>query len=481
MDKSKPQGGDPLDQLAREAAEGAQFEFNPAAWNAMEAKLAPPKRVVPWWKIGGGLGAIALIIFLVFRPTGESRDVLNENGATEKNSQKIEDSRAADPKTDNKSEAIQGTNDNQAPTDQVAGTTSEQSDDNGTADENTQQGEANRNKTIQIDEKAAKPLDIDIAPNKVDDKSVTSSDNQTSKNNAAGEENGNVQEQIETNSATNSNNVTSKNSEKEGVNPPTEVNYYDLAQPNAVNDSIVKREADLDGVSFETITPEWFPPKYLFDQSIKPMTLDSGNFKTPEVDSMQLKKWSFGVMVSLDLSATGLDGFTKPGNMFGLVAEYRFADNWTIQSGLTYAVKRYSALGSEYNTSSWPGGRSDNLVRAEALCFVIDIPINLRRYFQLKNGNQWYVGGGLSTYLMLREDYDYEYTRPSPNWAPTSQVKGENNHLLGIANFSVGYETGISKKFKLGIEPFMKLPLTGIGQGEVKFLSFGTNLVIKLK
>ncbi|MFY0594665.1 outer membrane beta-barrel protein [Roseivirga sp.] len=480
MDKSKPQGGDPLDQLAREAAAGAHFEFNPAAWSAMEAKMAPPKRVIPWWKIGGGLGVIAIIIFLIFRPVGESRDVLNENGATQTNSKQLESSRTAEPEAAKDSENTLDGESSKASVKQGAEKSSESSKEASGQQASTNQNETQENKTVQIDQKEAQPFVVDAKTNTINAGNTTS--NNELKEEANKKTDQNAQQKSVAGDNSNDNKEEAIKELNANVNSKKEVNYFELSQPNAVNDSIGKREADLYGVSFETITPEWFPPLYLFDQSIKPMTLDSGNYRTPKVDSMQqLKKWSFGVMVSLDLSATGLDGFTKPGTMLGLVAEYRIANNWTLQSGLTYAVKRYSALGSEYNTSAWPGGRSDNLIRAEAVCFVIDIPINLRRYFNTKNGNQWFIGGGVSTYLMLREDYDYEYTRPSPNWAPTSQIRGENNHLLGIANFSVGYETGISKKFKLGIEPFMKLPLTGIGQGEVKFLSFGTNLVLKLK
>jgi len=458
MDKSKPQGGDPLDQLAREAAEGAQFEFNPAAWSAMEKKLAP-KRVIPWWKIGGGLGILALILFLIFRPIGEAADVLNENGTTEASKKQVEGSIESAPIKKSKSHGTVAAADSIKKSKVLVG---EQSPEVSTEEESVNSASTSRQKLPTSKASSVKPINAKSSVNDNEDASALRADG--NRLNESGSEN----------------QATSQIQEKS--EEPEETNYFDLSQPNQVNDSIGVREADLYGVSFETITPEWFPPEYLFDQSIKPMTLDSGNYRTPEIDSLdKQKRWSFGVLVSLDLSATGLEGFTKPGTMVGLVAEYRLGQNWSIQSGLTYAVKRYSALGTEYNTSAWPGGRSDNLIRAEAVCFVIDIPINLRRYFNAKNGNRWFVGGGVSTYLMLREDYDFEYTRPSPNWSPTGSVKGENNHLMGIANLSFGYETGVSKKFNLGIEPFMKLPLTGIGQGEVKFLSFGANLILKLK
>ena len=460
MDEAKPKG-DALDQLAKDAAAGAQFEFNPAAWDAMEQKLDAPKRGFFWWRLGGGLAMLLVVLFFIFKPFGESTETLDKNtsqdaeNVTEQNDNRPSNSKNSDARNPQAS----GETDTTQEQDGLESTVenSNQSETKNTASTKTSTAitDQARTNTVTGSNKDAVSQKSVKAKDFTDDKLINSANNQ---------------------------NTTIANDVSGRAETTPQTNYFELPQPNATNDSMGEREADLYEASFETITPRWFPQKYLFDLSLKPMTLDSGNYRTPEVDSLQpFKRWSFGVLVSFDMSATGLDGFTKPGLMLGLQAEYNVSRNWSIQSGVSYSVKNYSALGTEYNTASWPGGRSDNLVAAIAKCFVIDIPFNLRRYIQGKNGNRWFVNTGVSTYLMLREDYDYEYTRPSPNWAPTAQIKGENNHVFGIANVSFGYETNLNKKFRLAVEPFMKLPLTGIGQGEVKFLSFGTNLIIKLK
>lgn len=456
MDKAKPQG-DALDQLAKDAAAGAQFEFNPAAWDAMEQKLDAPKRGFFWWRLGGGLTVLIVILFFIFKPYGKPTDVLNER-ATQGVEKSIEqngntptgtnENDSNSPQAPNKTDVAKESNDTKVTAKNSKNNTDNKSLTSANTDQPTSNTVAGSNKET-LGQKSLNPTVLGS------DNSKTSTDKQY---------------------------VSIAEGEAKETESVSQANYFELPQPNAATDSIGVREADLYEASFETITPRWFPQKFLFDLSLKPMTLDSGNYRTPEVDSLQpFKRWSFGVLVSFDMSATGLDGFTNPGLMLGLQAEYNISRKWSIQSGMSYSVKNYSALGSEYNTSAWPDGRSDNLVTAAARCFIIDIPINIRRYFEGKNGNRWFVNTGVSTYLMLREDYDYEYTRPSTNWALTGQVKGENNHVFGIANVSFGYETNLNKKFRLAVEPFMKLPLTGIGQGEVKFLSFGTNLILKFK
>jgi len=455
MDEVK-RNGDGLEQLAREAAEGAQFEFNPSAWSAMEQKLDAPKKGFFWWKLGGGLGLLVIIILLIVMwPSGTiAGDDASKTSLEEKPLPK-------------KSESADQAGDIDSKEDLVAST-----------DENTKSNQVTQTKEY---------------PGASAEKRITETDSKqriASSTQSLNLKNSSNQGEEESNDTSIINNhqevvtLKSKVVEKASAvsNSTPKVSYFDPSQPIGALDSIESQMASLYEVGVQTLALRWVPRVFLFDQSIQPMTIDASYYQATDLDSLQtFKRWSFGAMVSLDLSATGLDGFTDPGTMLGLMAEYRISKKWSIQSGLSYSVKNYAALGEEYDTSTWPGGRSDNLVSALARCLVLDIPINVRRYFQVKNGNQWFVSSGVSTYLMLSEDYDYEYAIQNPNWSPTAQVRGVNNHYFGIANFSVGYETPISKKLGLALEPFMKLPLTGIGQGKVKFLSFGANVAIKLR
>lgn len=473
MDEAKNE--DRLEQLVREAAEGAQFEFNPSAWSAMEQKLDAPKKGFFWWKLWGGLGLLAIIVLLIiYLPGGSSQDKLAENSSLKENVVEGDSPEKADQ------ENQVSTNTKEEEAEKIDTTANKPELNNEVPDAerrtNLPLSESNDNAEAQtaVQNRVATATEGAVDKTSAEDKTGLNLRNAGDKAALTVMESSADARTINSSESS----ITTKQTEQAS----SAVTYFDPEQPLGPLDSIGRQQAELYELGMETIAPRWVPSVFLFDLSLKPMTLDTSIYQTADLDSLQaFKRWSFGALVSLDLSATGLEGFTDPGTMVGLLAEYRFSRNWSIQSGLSYSVKNYSALGDEYDTSTWPGGRSDNLVSALARCLVLDIPINVRRYFAAKNGNQWFVSSGLSTYLMLREDYEYEYTRPSPNWAPTGQVRGENNHFFGIANFSVGYETPINKKLGLAIEPFMKLPLTGIGQGRVKFLSFGANVAIKLR
>ena len=50
--------------------------------------------------------------------------------------------------------------------------------------------------------------------------------------------------------------------------------------------------------------------------------------------------------------------------------------------------------------------------------------------------------------------------------------------LPAVANVSVGYEHKISKTFDIRIEPFLKIPLQGIGVGNLRVTSAGLQIGI---
>jgi len=55
-------------------------------------------------------------------------------------------------------------------------------------------------------------------------------------------------------------------------------------------------------------------------------------------------------------------------------------------------------------------------------------------------------------------------------------VTNQNTNLFSILNLSIGYEKQISKQLHIGIEPYYKIPLSGIGQGAIKLSSLGLQL-----
>ncbi len=417
-EENKPVDG--LEHIAKEAADKAQYDFNPAAWAAMEKKLGGAERVpFAWWKILFPIGIVVILLLFLLWPKGsgdatlETKEDLAKHAPIEKQAEK--NTEAALKSAEEGSEAI-----------------------NTESSENAQGAEQPKtvqSAEVQIDELAAVQ--------------------KTDQNNASEPEG--------------SNNGAFKTDKPDS---PVERTASPSEQVTVGRNRFLIKKAEIHARSSK--------PMQFFG---KPdMLVRKDSFGVEEVtDTIRQKRggaWNF--YVSTDLSVTRLDDFTKPGTMIGISRETYFGNNWSFSVGAAYSVKKYSALGRDYNTPAWALNDPEAIESILANCIVIDVPINIRKYFDTKNGNQFFVSGGVSSYFMIREDYDYVYNEPKPAWRDTWSIRNQNQHFFGILNFSAGFERPLTNKLSLGIEPFVKIPLTGIGFGEVDLLSFGLNLAIKL-
>ena len=78
-----------------------------------------------------------------------------------------------------------------------------------------------------------------------------------------------------------------------------------------------------------------------------------------------------------------------------------------------------------------------------------------------------------------REQYSYAYTE---NYRP-GYWQGEwvnaNRHYFSVLNLSAGYEHALSTRWSLQAEPYLKIPLTGIGTGKLRLISAGVFFGVK--
>ncbi len=63
------------------------------------------------------------------------------------------------------------------------------------------------------------------------------------------------------------------------------------------------------------------------------------------------------------------------------------------------------------------------------------------------------------------------------DWSNSNQ----NKHFFSVLDLSVGYQYLMNKQFSLAAQPYVDLPLTGIGAGKVKLNSAGILFTIKAK
>lgn len=176
------------------------------------------------------------------------------------------------------------------------------------------------------------------------------------------------------------------------------------------------------------------------------------------------------VLASPDINGVNTFQNSKVGTNAGLMFSIGVSKKFTISTGAVYAKKPYITNFDNYH-SSYRFRTDPTNVTAD--CRVLDIPINIDYLLYSKAKNKFSIGSGLSSYIMLRENYHYNYEYPGTAGPTDYNIINRNRHILGVLNLDATYQRQLNSKLSIGVEPYLKIPLTNIGASQVKLQSTG--------
>ena len=170
----------------------------------------------------------------------------------------------------------------------------------------------------------------------------------------------------------------------------------------------------------------------------------------------------------------------KPGKItmvYGAGLSYGFAKHFSVSAGFYVSDKIYSATPEQYNTTTYP-----YLTNINADCKIYQVPVSIGYHFGQKKKHSWSGSAGLTTLLMKKEVYDYQYKTPAgQNYSYQHTVDNQNKHYFSVLSLAAGYRYHLGNRVTLAGEPFVNIPLTGIGFGKVKLNSAGVQVTVSVK
>jgi hypothetical protein len=184
---------------------------------------------------------------------------------------------------------------------------------------------------------------------------------------------------------------------------------------------------------------------------------------------------SIAFVVGPDFSSTKRTLGGKGGMAIGVGLSVGISKKLSIQTGLNYGAKNYDAEAYDYTFRN-PGVVS-TIAGIDASCRVIEIPLRASYTLIDNQKSSFQINTGLSSYLMLKENYRFIYTAASGRQDRFLEEKNANQHYLSVIDLSATYNIKLkNKNFALGVEPYVKIPLGGIGAGNVPLKSSGISL-----
>jgi len=181
------------------------------------------------------------------------------------------------------------------------------------------------------------------------------------------------------------------------------------------------------------------------------------------------------VLVGPDFNSTENAIGGKRGTALGIGVSIPLSRKLSIQTGINYGSKNYEAQGYDY---AFNNPNTVNLISGiDASCKVLEIPLRASYTVIDKQKSSIDLSAGLSSYFILKENYRFIYTEASGRKDRFLEEKNANQHYLSIIDLSATYNVKLkNKRFALGLQPYVKIPISGIGEGNVPLKSSGIAL-----
>lgn len=158
--------------------------------------------------------------------------------------------------------------------------------------------------------------------------------------------------------------------------------------------------------------------------------------------------------------------------IYGIGAGYILNSRLKVNTGFFASRKVYDAEPADYKFPA--GTQYPNLWKINADCMVYEIPVNFYYSFTKGKKHQLFGGAGVSSVIMKKERYNYNYKTPSGQYYSYEHTyANKNKHLFAVATLSGGYQYNLNNRFQFIAEPYFKMPLSGIGAGAVNLKSGG--------
>jgi len=216
------------------------------------------------------------------------------------------------------------------------------------------------------------------------------------------------------------------------------------------------------------------------DSTAKPAAQQPAKKEEPKKPHNYKQPLEIGLLAGPDASTVQFGSLYKAGYNFGLQVGYRFNNRLSVNTAIIYTKKFYKADSQYFHPkNSWTPWRPQNV---DGNCSMWEIPLNVRYDVAYNDKRRWFLSTGLSTYLMDKEDYSLNFrSMGGGGYTNTYKSDSNSNYIFSILNLSIGFERSLSKHFSIQAEPYLKIPMKGLGYGNMRMDSYGVLFSLKYK
>ncbi len=184
------------------------------------------------------------------------------------------------------------------------------------------------------------------------------------------------------------------------------------------------------------------------------------------------KGFYIGALAALNGSTVKMEGLSHAGYSIGLIAGYRINPHTSIESGIFYGKRKYNTQGKNFTDkySAMPDGME--IINVSGSYNLLEIPVQIKYNFSSLRKRNLFGTAGVSSAIVTKEQNDYKVMYNSNE----QMMRGSYNEIRKYVAASFTLSIGFEQKYKnttLRFEPFMQIPLKGVGIGSMPVTTFG--------
>ena len=264
---------------------------------------------------------------------------------------------------------------------------------------------------------------------------------------------------------------TDEDSEKRNDKP----GFVKKIENNATAENINQPQVNKDIITTEA-------KKDIIEQTDKRKELTGDETKTADKKDKKNKNRNkpglyYGIVAGAELNEVKGQPMTKAGLTGGVTLGLQINKKIAIETGVQVSQKKYYSDGKYFKpkAGSMPANMLINSLQSTST--IIEIPVSVKYNFSKKR-NTLYAKAGVSSYIMTKESNKYQAVVSGQPQEVNSTYKNNHNYLASDLRISAGYQHTAGKILNIRVEPYIQIPLKGIGIGKMPVTSTGLQLVL---
>lgn len=185
-----------------------------------------------------------------------------------------------------------------------------------------------------------------------------------------------------------------------------------------------------------------------------------------------------GLQAGLQLNEVKGQGFNKPGFSAGFTGGISLSKRFSVETGIAWSQRYFFTDGKYFDMGKAGAAMPSNmtLISMNSSSHIFEVPVSLKYNIATLQPAGWFFTAGFNSFILTKESNHYLAVINGQQQNEPGNYNTHKSYFFAAAQFSAGYQYTLQKQIRLRIEPYVQIPLKGMGIGEVQVMTAGIHL-----